>query len=271
MTHYQTRVVCFVDILGFKELIRKSAPNGVEDKKITDLISKSIGHINFYSDDNENYKNQGIDFQFTQFSDCFIISFEYTEPSQTFFTLLKLLWVQTELADKGIMCRGGIAIGQASHTHQQVFGPAVVEAYLMEQRADFPRIVAQKSILQIGAQNRSDSNSYHEEYQYLAKILQQDADGLYYVDYFKASQSELDDTGYEYPEYLYKLGKHIAMGLTHRDKKVRRKYRWMKKKYNELIADIKCVLKDKIRRHEEPELYDYYKGLSKIIEKRATL
>lgn len=229
MTHYQTRVVCFVDLLGFKELIRASAPDGVENKEITDLISKCIDYIKFYSDDSEIIKKQGIDFQFTQFSDCFIISFEYTEPSQTFFTLLKLLWVQTELADKGIMCRGAIAIGPASHTHQQVFGPAVVEAYLLEQRADFPRIVAQKSILQVGAENRSNSNSYHEEYQHLEGILQLDTDGLYYVDYFKASQSELDDTGYEYPEYLYRLGMHIATGLTHREKKVRRKYRWMKK------------------------------------------
>jgi hypothetical protein len=44
------------------------------------------------------------------------------------------------LREFAILCRGGIAIGQCYHNENVLFGPALVEAYLLEQTASGPRI-----------------------------------------------------------------------------------------------------------------------------------
>jgi hypothetical protein len=44
------------------------------------------------------------------------------------------------LLEFSILCRGGVAIGQCFHGKNVLFGPALVEAYLLEQTASSPRI-----------------------------------------------------------------------------------------------------------------------------------
>ncbi|WP_156623015.1 hypothetical protein [Mycobacterium sp. 1164966.3] len=44
------------------------------------------------------------------------------------------------LLEFSILCRGGVAIGQCFHGKNVLFGPALVEAYLLEQIAGCPRI-----------------------------------------------------------------------------------------------------------------------------------
>jgi hypothetical protein len=44
------------------------------------------------------------------------------------------------LREFAILCRGGIAIGQCFHNENVLFGPALVQAYLLEQTASSPRI-----------------------------------------------------------------------------------------------------------------------------------
>jgi hypothetical protein len=44
------------------------------------------------------------------------------------------------LREFAILCRGGVAIGQCFHNENVLFGPALVEAYRLEQTASGPRI-----------------------------------------------------------------------------------------------------------------------------------
>jgi hypothetical protein len=56
------------------------------------------------------------------------------------------------LLEFSILCRGGVAIGQCFHGKNVLFGPALVEAYLLEQTASSPRIAlsADAAALAIG-------------------------------------------------------------------------------------------------------------------------
>jgi hypothetical protein len=44
------------------------------------------------------------------------------------------------LQEFAILCRGGVAIGKCFHNENVLFGPALVEAYVLEQTAHSPRI-----------------------------------------------------------------------------------------------------------------------------------
>jgi hypothetical protein len=53
------------------------------------------------------------------------------------------------LAEFGILCRGAVAIGDCFHSDNIIFGPALIEAYLLERPADTPRIVVTTPVVDI--------------------------------------------------------------------------------------------------------------------------
>lgn len=145
---YQDRFVAFIDILGFKSIIdrSKSEPPEVEVEDILSAlnypepVAKGKMLIGEVGDISES------DHKATQFSDCIVIS---TEPSEAglcnlvdhieriVFNLLKL----------GFLCRGGIAKGSLFHEKNIVFGPAMNEAYDLEQEeAKHPRVILSKEV-----------------------------------------------------------------------------------------------------------------------------
>lgn len=85
---YKNRIVFFADILGFKSIIDSSYTTD-EVEEVTGRIATALRRIPEFSDDTHLCELQNIDFQFTQFSDCFIISFACEEESQLFYTLLR--------------------------------------------------------------------------------------------------------------------------------------------------------------------------------------
>ena len=55
----------------------------------------------------------------------------------------------TLLLDEGILLRGGITVGDVALSYGQLFGPAVIRGYELEnQVARFPRIVVGTEVLQ---------------------------------------------------------------------------------------------------------------------------
>lgn len=69
----------------------------------------------------------------TYFSDSIVISYKYDEPSQLFYTILDLLYVSFELANKGYLTRGGVSVGNW-YILQIYILPALVEAYDLESK-----------------------------------------------------------------------------------------------------------------------------------------
>ncbi|WP_338988091.1 hypothetical protein KST01_03635 [Fusobacterium animalis] len=48
--------------------------------------------------------------------------------------ILDIIYISIELLDKGVYIRGGMTYGKLYHENNICFGPAMVEAYSLEQK-----------------------------------------------------------------------------------------------------------------------------------------
>jgi len=273
---YEKRITAYIDILGFKDLLTETIDkNGKQnEKKIDDLIElyKSIREV-WDLDSNMIPKNSRVpknSKRITTFSDCLVISFFPEEKSEIFYTLLEIKLMIMRLIYQGVLCRGAITYGELIHTEKYLFGPALIEAYLLESKAAlYPRVILHRDIINKAGMARLSHHSYQDEIEYVESLLEKDTDGMYYIDYFLKAQSELNDPLYDFPKYIERLGNKIRKGLMgsssiyKADLKV--KYRWLKERYNNMIDKVqsKVVISD-LRKQGESELADYYESLKKI-------
>lgn len=272
---YEQRIVAFLDILGFKSLLDETIDKDGNDieEKINSVISAyqairdvwdlddSLGLAEYRKKDSK---------QVSIFSDSIVVSFNVDDPSQVFYTLLEIKHVIMLLLSRKILCRGAVAIGKFIHTENYLFGPALVEAYTLESKAAmYPRVILDSSVIEAGAGYSAVHNRPKTEEEYVRSLLEQDSDGMYYVDYFYKAQSELDDPEYDFPSYIDNLGEIIRKGLMgsshHSKADLRVKYSWMRERYNRMVETVtdKNVVHGLISSGEE-ELAAFYKNLKKI-------
>ncbi|REE07626.1 hypothetical protein DFQ09_1176 [Winogradskyella pacifica] len=240
--NYENRICCFIDILGFKQHLNQTINSAGEDniEKIKSIqsilnLSKSI------TSDTGLSKSKIV----THFSDSIVISYKYDEESQLFSTLLNLLYVSMELANKGFLTRGGVAIGKLIHTDEVVFGPALVDAYNIESKlSKYPRIIVDKNVIENGLQYHSENHTKEEEKEYVMDIVTEDNDGHYYIDYVQKSSSEFDDLEYDLYRYINNLKENFFSNYDEENEDVQKKLDWLKTKINELITNIKTNIKN---------------------------
>jgi hypothetical protein len=236
---YQNRIVCFLDILGFKGHIKNTLTSSGEDDlpNIENIIS-AINNIRYFTDIDKREENENK--EVTQFSDSIVISFLATEESGVFYSLLEIMWIQINLVLHGILCRGAIVRGKLIHTEKYLFGPAMVDAYTLESKAAmYPRVILDESIIKAGIEYHGRHHLPHHEKDSIMSLLRRDTDGMYYIDYITRAQSELNDPELDYPNYLFQLGSIISSGLNSTDPSVAIKFRWLKEKYSPHLSEIK--------------------------------
>lgn len=123
-TNYDDRVVLFLDILGFRSLISQERQDIVAEA----LTATAIQYA-------ENI-------QTSAFSDNVAVSMRIADGCE----LLRIIQFSSYLAwlllHKGVLSRGGIAVGKLHHNNGIIYGPALNKAYELEsQVAIYPRIV----------------------------------------------------------------------------------------------------------------------------------
>lgn len=240
---YPKRILGYIDILGFKNLIERS----VTDVKIFRNIQNSLDSMNkvFPNDVTDEDFVNSCDFQYLQFSDTFVASIDSTDIGEIKVFLNKVMLLVSSLAYSGILSRGAIVYGHLYHQKQIIYGPGIIEAYFSElNQAFYPRIIIHPEVIQM-----LDGDSLD----YYTKV---DVDGLYYIDFIKGFWNITD---YKHVKYhLEKIRNTIEMGISNNSLSVSQKYEWVRKKYNDHISAI----------HEEtlraPRLARYYKNLSLI-------
>lgn len=257
--NYENRVICFIDILGFKDLVDATVDkNGSENSDKLKLLLRALNRIKqmVSSLDLDITESKRI----TQFSDSIVISFQYKEESEVFMTLLSLQHLILDLVRDGILIRGGITSGKLIHTKDILVGPAMIEAYILEsQAANYPRIIIDDSIFEIAARYRRKGHRVSDELESIGKLVGKDSDGMHYVEYLKEVDMEMDEPEYDYPIYLHVISQIIKKGISHRNPSVRVKYAWLKEKYNEIVIPLKESAK--ISDFLEPEVVDAYAAL----------
>lgn len=141
---YRMALVSYIDIFGFKEMIINLEPNEVYDVY-------QIFRLNFSKNsltDTEERTGLNFELEIYFFSDS-VVRVKYDNGNDNAFTVetdevISLGLMQTELFQKGILIRGGVARGliYSNQSANTLFGPALIEAYKLESEfAKVPRIV----------------------------------------------------------------------------------------------------------------------------------
>lgn len=154
---YEDRLVCFLDILGFSNLVAQSAHKVETQKSLYDFLQKYSNHqhakevfAGFRNGDGsrcgdseiESLKSQ-YSYRFAQFSDSFIFSVKTEDRfSIQYFPILVGQFMLHAL-DLGFLVRGGISKGAMVHEENgPAFGPAFIQAYRIEtNQSVFARVV----------------------------------------------------------------------------------------------------------------------------------
>lgn len=233
---YEDRIICFIDILGFKEIIYNTFnSDGNTIKEKIENLENAFSRIRYFLDmDNPNEFSKSK--MVTQFSDCVVISFRYSEESEVFYTLLDIQHLLINLIYLGIICRGGIVFGKLVHTEKMIFGPGLIDAYTLESKAaNYPRIILDESVLNVATNYHAHHHTPKLELDSVKSILGRDTDGMYYIDYFASAQSELDDPELDFPGYLEKMSQIIGMGVKSSKPDIKVKYSWLNQNYNKIV------------------------------------
>lgn len=231
---YSTKIVAFIDILEFKDIIKKC--KNESQKKLLFSIMEYIKDIK-----DHNYKGtlrqDEIGKEITVFSDSIVISYDLNEnlQGQVFCILMDIIQLQLDLAGQGIILRGAVTMGEIYHKNEIVFGPAMVSAYELESKiAKYPRIIVDNQLLEYASMNPSSQNGSAMELSYILELLSEDKDKWLYIDFLSQNQ-ELDDPN-DINRIFYILKKKITEGIQNEDPKIVEKYEWLRNYYNSICS-----------------------------------
>lgn len=265
MVNYENRVVLFLDILGFSEIIENTVDKNEEEiASKTQFLIDLIGKMTKVANSTPKNSSKVV----TQFSDSIVISFKEDDREEIqgiFFNLQRLI---ANLLEQKILCRGAISYGKLFHDESIVFGPALVEAYFTEsQAALYPRVILDNAVLEIMRKNFSfkNSNSY-ANIRFDSNVkseLEKDSDDKFYVDYFSGAMYFFrDDNLFEMYENLRKV---ISDGLRRKKPNEKIKYTWMRNKYNYLPTKIEKINNEEIDLFDRrPDIERFYKTFKPI-------
>ena len=132
---YQQRLVAFIDVLGFKNLVFGETTGPIETY-YGFLLSKFKAAVD----------QRGFDFMLI--SDSIVIYCQ--DDLENFFELVKMINIaQAGLLGKGVLMRGAISHGGLFVDKQNhiIVGAGLISAYHLEAQAKFPRTIVDRSLV----------------------------------------------------------------------------------------------------------------------------
>lgn len=250
---YENRLVAFIDILGFSEIVKQSKGNN-------DKINLIYSVLNYLKDweASENWDLKLIEIEedaqkrgvsnfditgktnSTSFSDSIVVSVkvENNINEMTSTLIANLAYIGAILIEQGILFRGGLTIGDLIHNEfGTVFGQGLIDAYLLESKsAKYPRIIlSDKLIKQLNypLETKKDRYPYH---QYINRF-DDGCVGIHQMNYYQVVQNSTEITHEKLTDSLNKIRKVIISGLdlSFEKTQVYEKYRWLANQYEKLI------------------------------------
>lgn len=264
MDKYETRIVAFIDILGFKDIIRKSETDPGAIRSIQSILQYlKAWETNGLNEWNTRFMQveddalvEGVEsFKIsdsvacTCFSDSIVVSVLYQRDklNEIASTLISnLSYIGSKLLMAGILIRGGMTIGNLIHSEDgTVLGSSLIEAYELETNvAKTSRIVLSNKLinsLNYPAKSRSKKYPYH---QYLMRF-DDGCVGFHQLQFYQVMQAE-QTIKYKIKYDLDIIRKQIIdmLDTSFENPDVFMKYKWMADQYNNLmITDEELKLK----------------------------
>ena len=170
---YEQKVVGFVDILGFAELVQRADC----DSELRAKVMQALEQVRAAT---ELGRPTEIEFQAQYFSDSLIVSSQHS-PKGLWHLLLSLDALAWNLLQQNILVRGAVTIGGIFHDERLVFGVGVNKAYHLESNvAKVPRIILGQdafAAVENFAANGSTWATYRDS------RIRRDSDGVYFLNF----------------------------------------------------------------------------------------
>ncbi len=171
VSQYEERLVCFIDLLGFKSAIDESGSNvrllsalhealsQLEGSRLVNLLHEIVPVLTSkgeFTSAGEAGMTALVQKQWpiavTQFSDSFVLSCSANNPGACLMLLRAIDTLQKVFFwQLGMLMRGGVSKGALIHIQGgPLFGPAMNEAYVLEsQSAIYPRVLIDASAAEL--------------------------------------------------------------------------------------------------------------------------
>jgi hypothetical protein len=250
---YEKRLVAFIDILGFKEIIKQSE----YDSSKVELIYSVLNYLKDWEvpsswnlkliEIEEDAQAIGVEkFEIsnktnsTSFSDSIVVSVRVDDNVNEMASTLivNLAYIGAVLLEKGILCRGGLTLGNILHSDNgTVFGQGLIDAYFLENNnAKYPRIIlSDKLIKELNYPLKHKRNRY-PYHQYLMRFSDGTV-GFHQLQYYQVIQSWIEMTPEMLTEKMDTIREVIIDGLdsSFERPEIFEKYKWLKEQYGNLI------------------------------------
>lgn len=241
--NYQKSIVTFIDILGFGDFVNRTKCKSVN--RVLNAVEKATSPIKI-----DDLADKNVHAEVLCFSDSIVRVRKIDPdpkkqyPSGLFFQeLINLVHAQGELIDLDIIIRGGVSIGGIYISESRVFGPGLIKAYELESKyAKYPRIIVDPELIyeyKTSPLLKAKWHSLKEDMEFTTRLLRQGDDGMWFVDYARAIESELDEPEM-YPIFLKRHKEVILSGAKLHEKlnDVLSKFIWMACYHNLIVSKI---------------------------------
>lgn len=250
---YEKRLITFIDILGFKEIVKQSD----NDLSKVELIYSVLEYLkNWEISDNwdlklveieEDAQKRGVEnfdirkkTNITAFSDSIVVSVKIDNNINEMASTLiaNLAYIGAILLEKGVLFRGGITLGNLIRNENgTVFGQGLIDAYQLENNnAKYPRIILSDKLLKELNYPINTKRNRYPYHQYIDRF-DDGCVGFHQMIYFQVIEGWTEMNSTTLTESLSKVRKVLVNGLDSSFEKpdVYEKYKWMKEQYNKLI------------------------------------
>lgn len=238
-SNYEHRVVAFLDIMGFSEMVNSSMETDASPEAISRILELIHGFVrDMFADMQghlpEKYDDPSLSFKATMFSDSIVMSVadkhKDTQAGGMPYVAVALATsvLAYDLLALGVFCRGGIAVGKLIHD-ENVFGPALIEAYRLETRqAVVPRILFSPYVG--GVWERVKDSPMFD---WLKWVLRRDEDGKPFLNVLETPLHVFNNR----VQHLGLIRNQLLHRLTSKEKiDVRFKTIWYIRYFNQIVA-----------------------------------
>lgn len=160
-----------------------------------------------------------------------------------FWELLDLVHLQSDLISHGVLLRGAATFGGAAVRASFAVGSGVVESErLRDDLADVSRVIVDPRLileLELNAPLRAKHHTVLDELGYARSVLREDTDGIWFIDYLKAFQTEVDEPSMylEFLEQHRQLIERKLKAVTTLDR-ASRAFTWLRSYHNRVIDEL---------------------------------
>jgi hypothetical protein len=251
---YKKSLLTFLDILGFGNIVETKSPD-----QINKVLQKLMIENKLQSDSHYDSIGQlGITYNYHSFSDSIIRFYQFeNEPSDELlmavlaYEIELLTYLQREVFYSNFCIRGGLAYNDFYYSTNEIFGPALIEAYNIESKiSEFPRITISRplgdkipdSINRATETSPEERNWQQETIIESLPIAKKDPiTDYYFIDYIGFDPEMGGDIDKNVHSFFNDHSNYIKNALAENEKEpVLRKYRWLKERHNAGIRKLRA-------------------------------